>query len=103
MGGWESLPAAGGNTAHVAVKTPTLPNAQSVPPGRLRDEQGAEELAGAGVQGAEPPDRGSGGCPPRFRRPGREPSPKAACDVAEASRDFSSSLLDALEVRGAIH
>jgi hypothetical protein len=30
--------------------------------------------------------RGSGGCPPRFRKPGREPSPKAACDVAEAAR-----------------
>ena len=26
-------------------------------------------------------------------RPGREPSPQAACDVAEASRHFSSSLL----------
>ena len=26
------------------------------------------------------------GCPPRFRKPGREPSPKAACDVADASR-----------------
>jgi len=55
--------------------------------------QGAEELAGAGVQGAEPPVRGSGGTPPRFRKPGREPSPKAACDVAEASRGFFSSLL----------
>ena len=37
---------------------------------------------------------GPGGCPPKFRRPGREPSLKAACDVAEASRDFFSSLLD---------
>ena len=37
--------------------------------------------------------RGPGGCPPRFRKPGREPSPKAACDVAEASRDFFGGLL----------
>ena len=38
--------------------------------------------------------RGPGGCPPRFRKPGREPSPKAACDVAEVSRELFSSLLE---------
>ena len=47
---------------------------------------------------------GAWGVSPRFIRPGREPSFRGrTCDVAEASRDFSSSLLDALEVRGAIH
>jgi hypothetical protein len=102
--GWEG----GNKNAHVAPTTPTLPNARSARQRRAapaclsvysplegrrracpRDpprhpEQGAEELAEAGVQGAEPPDRGPGGCPPRFRKPGREPSFRGrTCDVAE--------------------
>jgi len=39
---------------------------------------------------------GRGECALRFRKPGREPSPKAACDVAETSRGFFSSLLEML-------
>ena len=40
------------------------------------------------------PARRRRGCPPIFRKPGREPSPKAACDVAEVSRELFSSLLE---------
>jgi len=32
---------------------------------------------------------------PQIQKPGREPSLKAACDVAEASRGFFGSLLRA--------
>ena len=56
-------------------------------------EQDAEDLAGAGVQGAW------GVSPQIPRRPGREPSPKAACDVADVSPGGHSCPLVASPLR----
>jgi len=48
-GGWESLPAAGGNSVHVTAMTPTSPIAHNAPNGTLQRNADPEARLTRGV------------------------------------------------------